>query len=272
MGGYQPGTYSFGNQASNAAVENLGTPGKVLGSFLAPHKIADIWGGKQQPMLLGNVTPSWQEDLQRQRMLGGQYDKQMKKDLKYGEKEGNRLIQDGAFGRVGLGDYNDLVNTQKGRLEGFNSAEYGALRDTMNRENMRSYATSRENLARSQAYSGVRGATASAQQAKAGRDFNRSQIEGNQNLMIQNIGQKDKASGLLSQYLGQRSGVEQANNANKEREMGARLGIQFGYGQMGSANRSSAAQYFANADALNLQKQMFNTQQMNASSSKGGKK
>ncbi len=89
--------------------------------------------------------------------------------------------------------------------------------------------------------------------------------------MVQNIGQKDKAGQLLSQYLGQQSGVNQANDATKERELNARLGVKFGYGQMGSANRSSAAQYFANSDALNLQKQMFNTQQMNQAS-KGGKK
>ena len=257
-GGYKPGTYSVGGNISNV-LDDKGTAGKVGASFFTPHRIAEIWGGDKSmpPMLLGPGI-STNADLARQRKLSRMYGQEMDQDLLKGYGMSQELVPQEAFGRINEQPY-------AAKLSGYTGPENQALRDKASRENMRGYATARENLARSQAYSGVRGPTASYQAAKLGKDFNRANIESNQNLMIGNIAEKNRA---LDAY----SGIQKYNQGQGRDELGARLGVQFGYGQMGSANRAGAAQYFANKDAMDMQKQMFNMQQMNAANApKGGK-
>lgn len=277
--------YSVGNSLYQGGVNLAGRYGGEWGGkaagiglgFLQPHKTLGVIAGlgkkPYQPQLLGNVTPDLYADMQRQSILSGMYNKQLQGDLAYGGRMANKLVPQGAFGQLNVQPYNDIVNRQAGRLEGYSAPEYQAMRDIQRRDDSRGYAAARENLARGQAYSGVRGATAGYQQSKLARDYNKQNIESNQKLMLENVAQRDRALKDYSGYVGQRTGVEAQNLGKKQDELGARLGAQFGYGQMGSGNRAAAAQSFANSDALNLQANMYNMQAMaQANAPKGGKK
>lgn len=246
-----------GNQKSNVYEGDGSLWDKMLSGAKAPHQIPSMFGDDSGPMMLGPGIGT-NEDIKRQRKLGRMYGEELDRDLGKGYGMSQALVPQDSFGRINEQPY-------QAKLAGYTGPEYQALRDKSSRENMRGYATARENLARSQGYSGVRGATASYQASKLGRDFNKANIESNQNLMIQNIGEKNRA---LDSF----SNIQKYNQGQGKDELGARLGIQFGYGQLGSAQRAGAAQYFANKDAMDMQKQMFNAQQMNQPKGGGGGK
>lgn len=207
----------------------------------------------------GNQNPLFDDQqgtsLLRNQGLADQYMQSFNKDLSAGGAMAKGWLPEGSYGRLSTQPYENAIQTQQGRLQGFNSMEYQGLRDSQNRQDMSANATARSNLTASQGASGVRGATASYQAAKMARKFNQDKMASNQDLMVKNVGQKEKALSDYNAYTKNLTDVQNVNNQQKEKELNARLGLQFGYAQMGAANRAGASSYFANQRSLDIQQQ-----------------
>lgn len=273
---------------TSQALNPLGyAPGKFgeIGQYIGmPHLLLGLGGGKtpQMPQLVPDST-GWQTnygfkfdqqtdyDIARQQALGNSYMNTLNKYLQGGEKFANNLYKPGVLGSLDTQPLQDVANQARMGLGGFTAPENQAMMDQANRQSMQGYNTATRNLKAQQAASGVRGASATAQHEKAGRDFMKSQIEAKQNLAVQNVQQKQTALQSYAAANQNLAGIQQFNLGQREKEFQGRLSAQLGYAGLGQAAQSSAQNYFANRDALSVQNKLAGYEQQLAAS-KGGKK
>lgn len=104
------------------------------------------------------------------------------------------------YGPAGQGrsaDVQDYLARQKAGLEGYNAPEMTAMREQAAREGQQAYQTASSQLARQQARSGVRGASASAQLSNLAASKQRGDMQLSQDMMIKNADEKNRR---LNQY------------------------------------------------------------------------
>jgi hypothetical protein len=193
-----------------------------------------------------------QQMLNDQTALAEKYSVAREGDMAKGRARGQELFGEGKLGRINAersADISDVIARRKSMLEGYTPEEKNAMRD----ENIRSMQRQTEGQARSlrgaQAASGVRGATASAQNvqlAKGQQDQSR-QME--RDLFLKNADARRAALGAFEQSATGAEATEtskqQYNIGQKNAELQAQLATEFGYANLGSADRAAAAQQTA---------------------------
>lgn len=177
------------------------------------------------------------------------------KDLEEGRKRGEQLFADGSLGRIDQNrsqEIADIVARRKANINGFNPEELNALRTNHQVEANQALATALRNQKILQAQSGVRGGLASAQQSQLLKDSNAARIANERELFLKNAeAGRQGLNAYESTINGSRKDeLERAmfNLAQGNKEKLGRLGTEFGYGTLGSGDRSSLFQKWASQD------------------------
>ena len=172
-------------------------------------------------------------------------------DFKEGLKFGKEQIGEGSLGRLGGDpDIEAALQIRRQALGGLTGAEQQAQRDVATQRIQAQTQGARRQLAASQARSGVRGATAGAQQSEIlgqGIDATR-QFE--QNLFLQNRQAQQSAAGQL---LGDVTDVRQFDLGQAAREKLAQLQTGLGFQQLGVTERAGVTAANASVAAANAQ-------------------
>ena len=168
--------------------------------------------------------PYLRQDMAMQNYFANQYNKQLQQGLQQGRARGEEIYGAGT-------PYGQMVDLYRQRLQGFTSPEYASLRGQQTQDIGRQYQTALRNLQKQQAYSGTRGAAASAQIANLGRERIKTASDAYQNLMIRNIDEKNRNLDRYNQALSS--------------QLGGQLGLEFGYGQLRSGQMAAAQNAWA---------------------------
>lgn len=195
------------------------------------------------------------QEAERQKMVDNQtdiakrYESSRESDMAKGRARGQELFGEGKLGRVNearSADIQDVISRRKAMLEGYTPDEKAAMRD----ENIRSMQRQTEGQMRAlrgaQAASGVRGATASAQNVQLAKGQQEQSRQMERDLFLKNADAKRAALGAFEQSA---TGAEanelqrqQYNIGQKNAETQAQLATEFGYANLGAADRAAAAQ------------------------------
>lgn len=177
------------------------------------------------------------------------YEQAREADMAKGRARGEEIFKEGALGRVNEGrsaDIQDVIARRKANLAGFTPEEQAAYREkNLSAVNQAAQGQLRA-MRGSQAASGVRGATASAQRKALAKDFGAQAAQNERDLYLSNINQRREA---LGQFEKSATGAEanelekqKYNIAQKNAELQGKLATEFGYAQLGSADRTAVAQ------------------------------
>lgn len=220
---------------------------------------------------MGSLTKEQADDLrwqQRTAQLDAQAAQQQsaakaarEADLAAGRARGQEMFSEGSLGRVRSErsqDINDVMARRRANLEGFTAEEQNAMRDTNLKAIQQAAQGQMRSLRRDQARSGVRGATASAQMAAA-QKANQGVIADQERELF--LKQMDARRQALGQFEQSATGAEaqdlarqQFNIAQQNKEKQAQLATEFGYAQLGQADRASQAQLAAGTKAAEAQR------------------
>jgi len=160
----------------------------------------------------------------------------IQRDISKGTAIGKDLIGDKSLGRLTDGQATqDIIQERRlSALDGLNAAELGAARS----QSIASIDSASEGALRrlksSQASSGVRGATATRQQADVGQQGVQQKADFEQNLLLQNRNAQQQALDSLQRN------VEFDLDA-QSREKFAQLSTGLGFAQIGSSERAAEA-------------------------------
>lgn len=157
-------------------------------------------------------------------------------DFAAGEVFGKDIIGDKALGRLTGGQTEaDIVRQRRlDALQGFNAPELAAARDKATTQIDRASEGALRRLKASQAASGVRGATASTQQAGLLQDSVEQKANFERELLIQNRGEQKEALDALQTNV-------QFDLDAQSREKFAQLATGLGFAQIGSTERAAEA-------------------------------
>ena len=195
-------------------------------------------------------------DIERQMSLAGTYQKQLLGDTQTGEGLYNKYFQNGkVFGKLNTGDMDQLANLYKGRLSGLSSPENAAILARKNQELASQYAGGVRDMRKQQAYSGVRGATASAQLEKLQRGQRKSEQDSYRDYVMQNVGVKQAAAADYAQMLQAKTQLEKYNIEQGVRGAQTKAGLAFGYAGLGAAERGAAGQFLSAMDMKKMQQE-----------------
>ncbi len=151
----------------------------------------------------------------------------------------------GPGGQQRSAEVQDLLARQKAGLEGYSAPEVTAMREQASREADRAYQANLRQLATQQARSGVRGASAAAQLANLGTARQKEAMQLEQDLMLQNIGEKSRR---LSEYGQNLRGVEDTEFNKGQQALGT-------YSQgLGAAQQNELARQQYNQGQLAAEK------------------
>jgi VIT1/CCC1 family predicted Fe2+/Mn2+ transporter len=142
-------------------------------------------------------------------------------------------------------DVGDIIARRRAALAGLTGEESNAMREQELAGITQSEATAARQLRGAQAASGVRGGLAGAQQAALIQQAQNKRAELERQLFLENIRQKQAALGAFEGTIGQEA--QQA----RQREL-AKLGIEMGFGQMGSSEAAAAGQIQAGQEGARL--------------------
>ena len=167
-------------------------------------------------------------------------------DIKAGEEGLGANFKEGALGRLDTersADVKDIIERRRAGLEGISAEENQALRERGSQAIDRGSQTALRQLRGRQASSGVRGATAGAQQASVLQAGQAAKANVERDLLIKNIDAKRQG---LSDFEGSVLGAEERgqgktlfNLEQKQRETFGRLSSGLGMAQLGVQERGS---------------------------------
>lgn len=187
--------------------------------------------------------PWMQQEIGRTEAITQKFKEQRLQDMKEGQARGAALFGEGSLGRLDNTDNKRLVEMFRGRLGGYDSGEYGALRDQMQRNLDRGYEGNKAELMKAQAYGGAAGPAAAAQFANLLKKRERGAAEANQDLFIKNIAEKNAAAERFGMSVKNLQDVDTANMGRAERELLNRFQTEMGYASLGAAERAAASQF-----------------------------
>lgn len=126
-------------------------------------------------------------------------------------------VEEGQFQEARSEDIQDVINRRREALSGMSTEEQRVQRDRALQSIGRAEQLQQNQLKAAQAQSGVRGATASAQQLLAGQQFNQQRIEFERDLFLANEESKRQALNAFESSVTAAEGVEfQRKAANLE--------------------------------------------------------
>lgn len=171
------------------------------------------------------------------------------KDLAAGRKRGEEVFGEGSLGRVSAersADIADVVAKRKAELSGMAPEEETLLRDqALSRINQGSQTALRR-LRAEQGASGVRGPLAASQAARILTDAGSQKAQLESDLLGKKLDLRRQALDKLETTLRGTEGDELArqrfNLEQGGKEKLGQLGAEFGYGQLGAAERGAIAQ------------------------------
>jgi hypothetical protein len=173
-------------------------------------------------------------------------------DFAQGLKFGKEQIGEGSLGRIGTdADVQAALQTRRQALGGLTGQEMQGQRDVATQRIQGQTESARRRLAAAQARSGVRGGTASAQQAGVIGQGIEAQAGFERDLMLQNRAAQQTAAGNL---LTDVSGVRQFDLSQAARERSAQLQAGMGFTQLGVSERAGVAANQANVAAAQAQR------------------
>lgn len=205
---------------------------------------------KQQAKIQPQIDADRAKMFNRQeRQKAAQYAAARNKDLAAGRDRGEQIFGQEALGRVNeqrSADVADIMNRRKEQLGGFTAEEQGAMRDNNMKAILQSQQAGSRDLARNQARSGVRGGLATAQQGAFAQQGQGQLADQERQLFLANAAER---RGALDKFEQSTAGAESAdlarqqyNQAQKSKELLGKLSTEFGYGSLGSAERTAAMQ------------------------------
>lgn len=225
----------------------------ILPLLAAGGALASLFGGESEEDKKKKIEKESQAARDKmsadQAQFAKQYEAGREADLAKGRGRGQELFGEGKLGRVNeqrSGDIADVVARRKEFLQGYTPEEMQAMRDQNMKSLQRNQAGQARQLQAQQAASGVRGATSAAQQMalqKSGmeqaRGMEQDLFQKNADLKRQALGQfETSVTGAEANELAR----QQYNQGQKNKELQAQLATEFGYAQLGSADRAAAAQ------------------------------
>lgn len=176
-------------------------------------------------------------------------------DLAEGRKRGEEIFADGSIGRVDANrskEIADIIARRDAESKGFSDEEQNAFRAKNQVDINQSLAGKMRALKVAQAQSGVRGGLASAQQARVVSDSNKDNVTNERELFLKNIDARRQGLNSYEQSVGgaRKDELERTmyNQAQLNKEKLGRLGTEFGYGSLGSGERSAMYQKWAGED------------------------
>lgn len=176
---------------------------------------------------------------ERQQAILKRFKEGRNQDLAEGRQRGQELFGQGTLGTRAQpaisNDLQDVLNRRRSALAGFSSPEQAAMRAQALGQIGREGQTQLRSLRGQQAASGVRGATAGAQQMALQKNLQKQQAETERDLFLQNLAERNNNLGAFEKTLG-----EEQNRA--EREKLGQISTEMGFGQLGAAERAAAAQ------------------------------
>ena len=162
-----------------------------------------------------------------------------KRDFEEGMKRGKEFLGEGTLGRLGTDPtIQQALELQRQRLGGLTGAEMQAQRDVAGAGINRATELARRRLASAQAQAGLRGATASQQQA----DILRSGIEQQAGLERQLLlGQRAAQGQAIQDVLSQGAKTRQFDLSQAARERFGQLQTALGFQQLGVSERAGVS-------------------------------
>lgn len=190
--------------------------------------------------------------LNSQTELADKYAVAREGDMAKGRARGQELFGEGKLGRIDASrsaDISDVIARRKAMLEGYTPEEKNAMRDENIRSMQRQTEGQQRALRGAQAASGVRGATASAQNVQLAKGQQEQSRQMERDLFLKNADARRAALGAFEQSATGAEATETAkqqyNIGQKNAELQAQLATEFGYANLGSADRAAAAQQAA---------------------------
>jgi hypothetical protein len=236
--------------------------------FSDPNYWAQVYAqqGKQQAQDSYDAE-SKRLDQERYESLTAAEKAQREKDMAEGRARGEKEFGEGSLGRVDqerAAEVADLIEKRKARLSGYTPEEMNAQRDQLNEGTNRDMATGLRALRSAQGAAGVRGGMAGAQAGRVVTEANNARSKTERDLYVNQIAERSRALDNLEKTVGaartdelerQKFNIGQAN-----KEKYGRLGTEFGYASLGSAERSAVMQRVVGERAAAEQKKIAENQ------------
>lgn len=181
-----------------------------------------------------------------------QFRQDREKDFSEGRTRGLDTFGEGSLGRLSESrspQVQDLLDRYQQQTGGYTGEQYQALRERGLGDLNRTTQGNLQQLQAQQAKAGVRGATAAAQYGDVLRGQQQNAANVYRDLMIGDINEKSRALGAYGGALNQAQSDEQArkmyNQSQAGKEKQGRLAFEFGFGQLGAADRGAAQRWIA---------------------------
>ena len=169
------------------------------------------------------------------------------KILKKGQELLGKDFEEGNLGRLEAGrsgDISQVIEARRANLGGLSAQENQALRERATQGIDRGTQTALRQLRGIQGASGVRGATAAAQQGRQLAAGQSAKAQAERDLLLQNVAQKDKALSAFEESVGGAEGTEQQrelfNIQQRKAEIAGRQTAGLGFAQLGITERTGA--------------------------------
>jgi hypothetical protein len=225
----------------------------ILPLIAAGAALGSLFGGESEASK--KARQDQEQQAQRDKMsktqdqFASKFEAARDKDLQKGRARGEELFKEGTLGRVDANrsaDVTDVVSRRRANMAGYTPEEQQALRENNMRNLQQQQAGQTRALRSQQAASGVRGATSAAQQLALAKATQGQATDMERDLYTKGIDMKRAALGDFEKSV---TGAEanevqkqQFNIEAKNKELMSRLATEMGYAQLGSADRSAAAQ------------------------------
>ena len=207
------------------------------------------FGGPQQgpEFMFGD---QYQMDLRN--ALMNQFRQDRENDFADGRKRGLDTFGEGSLGRLSESrspQVQELLDRYQQQMGGFTGEQYQAKRERGLSDLNRTTQGNLAQLQAQQARAGVRGGTAAAQYGDILRGQQQNAANVYRDLMIGDVQEKSRALGAYGGALNQAQSDEQSrkmyNMGQAAKEKQGRLAFEFGFGQLGAADRGAAQRWIA---------------------------
>lgn len=220
----------------------------ILGGIIGGNAIAN--SAREDERRRARVFPDSEQFRQQQYdMFMAQNRAGREQDMQAGRRRGEELFGNQALGRVREGrstDVNDIIARRRANLEGFTPTEMNDMRVNQMGSMLQTNQGLSRQLAAQQARSGVRGATAAAQQMGLANDLTKQQGALERQLFLDNINARRQGLDAFESSIGQAEASDlarqQYNQQQKQRELMGILGAELGFAGLGASDRAAAAQ------------------------------